>query len=310
MPITSYGGGPYGGLADVPMWETYRPVCWPVTDSYITLDGWCAPAEDEDGTEWVLTSVDGWSGQVEVRTALTARPADHGSFDSPSFYGSRVMTIEGTALSVSREMSMKAKDTIGSVASDPVGLFPLVVCEPGRPDRQVTVRLNGPTKVSPVYGGYAFDFQLQLVAPDPRRYAVEPTTLQVGVPSIGDSGLTFPLTAPFGSTGTGGSSRTALNEGTAATRPLVTFHGPLTNPRLTNVKVGKTLAFNYDLPDGYTLVCDFDARSVLLNNEASRTYAIAPSASWWELQPGPNDLVLTSTQGTGWADVLFRSAWY
>jgi hypothetical protein len=311
----AYGDAFYGDGVSGTALGTYRPATTPLTDAYVVLDGWAAPALDAEGTEWILTAVDGWNGGAAVRTALADRPQDHGSFDGPSFYGTRTITLEGTAHCVSRSVAMKAQDILASIGAElSATLYPVAFVEPGQPKRLAYCRLNAPTKIGTVYGGDTFDWNIQLVAPDPRRYSDTVDALLLSLPT-GDasSGLTAPLTAPFATAGSGSGTvaqGTALNVGTASTRPLVTFFGPLTDPGIANLRAGKTLSFNYNLLAGETLVVDFDGRSALLNGTASRTYAIAPTAAYWDLAPGGNDIRFTARSGSGNAEVRFRSAWH
>jgi hypothetical protein len=312
----AYGDSVYGdGIGTSVALGNYRPTTVPLTDAYVQLDNWLAPALDSEGTEWILTAVEGWNGTAAVRTSLADRPQDHGSFDGPSFYGTRVITLEGSAISTSRSAAMKAQDILASVAAEQTAsLYTLLVAEPGQPSRCAYVRLNGGTKIGTIHGGQSFDWNLQLIAPDHRRYADTETILTLELATSGgtSTGLTAPFTAPFLTTGSAASTttKTAYNIGTASTRPVVTFFGPLTNPGITNLNVGKTLSFTYDLLAGQTLVVDFDARTALLNGTASRTYAITPTAAYWDIAPGGNDIRFTALGGNGNAEVRFRSAWH
>lgn len=288
----------------------YRPATFPLTDIYLEVDGWAAPALDDNGTTWVVQSVEGWNGTPETRTAGSDRQADHGSFDAPAYYGSRVITAEGFAVSPTRDLSMLAQDVMASVCGDMTRLTALIVVEPGRPARRCHVRLNAATKVAPVYGGYAFDWSLQLKAPDPRRYADAETVITLTLPTGAGTGLTVPFTVPFSiPSSVATNAAAAVNDGTFSTRPVVTFYGPVVNPAIANLTQGRTLAFDYTVNAGETLTVDFDARSVLLNGDVSRAYAISPGSAWWEIQPGINDLQYQAGGGTGQATVTYRGAW-
>lgn len=291
---------------------TYRPGTLPTTSVYVELDGWAATALDGYGTEWWLTKVEGWRDRPAMRVASTPRQADHGSYDAPSYLDSRIVTVEGTAIATSEANAYLSADIVASVCADPSALYPLVVAEPGRPIRRAMVRLNDATKVSSPYGidSTAFDWSLQLRAPDPRRYAATDTVTTLTLPIGAGTGLTLPITVPITLPTTVAANRaTVVNDGTFATRPVVTFYGPVTDPVIANMTAGLNLAFDLDLLAGETLAVDFDARSVILNRTVSRAYAIVPGSAWWELAPGNTDVQYAAGAGTGPAILTYASAW-
>lgn len=289
----------------------YRPAGNPTLTRYVILDDWGSSGLDDDGTEWWTTKFDGWAGTPGVRAALTPRVQGHGAFDSPNFYDTRIITLEGTAIAASEDLKYKAVDTVTSLAAwNPATLYPLVVTEPGRPDRRAMVRLSSPTKVD-VFSEYAFDWSIQLVAPDPRRYANDETVLTLTLPAAGSSGLTFPATFPatFPESGLSSGAATATNVGTIATQPTITFTGPLVDPQIANVTQGRTLTFNITLSTGDTLIVDTANKTVLLGGTASRAYTIQVGSAWWDLDPGGNDIKFTGGGGSGTAEIRYRSAW-
>jgi hypothetical protein len=291
-------------------WSGYRPPTLPATTTFIDLDGWVAPGVDDFGTTWIITKVGGWSSTPGLRNASVDRPLDHGQFDSASYWDARVITIEGTAVATSPTSCSVARDILTSLCAwDTASLFTLRVTEEDRPARRAMVRLAGDTKTDPI-GAHAFDFSLQLKAPDPRRYDDVPTTLTLWAPTGVSGGLVLPATAPLVITPTGlsHSSVVATNLGTTPTRPVVTFAGPLVDPQIAHVPSGRSLSTLITLTAGDVLVADFDARTLMLNG-SSRSSALTASAAWWELPPGGGELRFTAGGGTGTATVTFRSAW-
>lgn len=295
----------------------YRPTPATIaTDIGVTLDGWTAGTHqsdigDDQGTEWWITGMEGWNGSPDVRLGGLDRPQDHGQFDSPSFLASRVVTIAGVAICTDKEAALLAQDIIASVATwDPSQLYVMQVSEPGRPTRRAEVRLNTGTKVGE-FSGLAFDWQLQVKAPDPRRYDDTEESTTLFPPTGATGGVTFPATFPmtFSTSGLSTSSATVTNAGTFATRPTVVMSGPLVDPQIANVTAGKSLSMTITLAAGDTLTLDFDRRTVLLNGSASRSNTLTGSAAWWELAPGGNDIAFTAGGGDGSAEIRYRSAW-
>jgi hypothetical protein len=293
--------------------STYRPGIGTTLSGWsVELDGWSAGAMDANLTEWWITAVEGWRDRPAMRVSSQARQADHGSFDAPSYLDSRIITIEGTAVCPDEDTAYLSADIMASVCQDPAVLYPLVVIEPGRPVRRANVRLNAGTKVGEPYGAgaVAFDWSLLLRAPDPRRYADTETAVTLTLPSGADAGLQIPFTVPFYIPDSGVSTNraTVINEGTFATRPVVTFVGPVGSPAIVNLTQGKTLAFDISITSGQTLVVDFASRSVLLDGTVSRAYTIAYGSAWWDLAPGSNDVQYAGV-GSGTALLTYRSSW-
>lgn len=289
----------------------YRPSTSPtLAPQFMTLDSWSAPAVDGYGVEWWLSELDGWYGTPDLRLGGSDRPLDHGQFDAPSYLSSRVITATGAALAPDVTTALQASDILSSLCWDPSQLYVLQVTEPSGQVRRAQVRLNSATKVSDLVGN-TFEWQLQLKAPDPRRYDDTLTSVTLTAPTGAVGGISAPLTVPFSISTSGAlsNSATVTNVGTIATRPVVTFAGPLVDPQLANVTAGRSLSFTITLAGGDLLVVDFDKRTVLLNGTASRSGTLTAAAAWWDLAPGGSDLTFTAGGGGGTATVTFRSAW-
>jgi hypothetical protein len=154
------------------------------------------------------------------------------------------------------------------------------------------------------------DIQISMYAEDPRiyDYALQAYVLPVG--AINFSGFGFNLGFNFGF---GGSSVTSdgqyvVNGGNRPTPPILTFTGPLTNPRLLNDNVGKELDFTVNLVDNtFLLVVDTQYHTVRLNGANARATLTGPG--WFHLLAGQNFLRLRADSGTGTVTVQYRNAW-
>ena len=290
--------------------SAYRPPTTALVAAHLRLDDWAANAVAYNGTEWWATGFDGWWGGSSMRTGATERPSDHGGFDGPSYLGPRTMTISGVTLAPTTDLVLLARDTIVSLCSDLRSLYPLVVTETSGLTRQCMVRIVGDPKVADL-NETAFEWQMSLVAPDPRRYSTSETVLTMTAPADPVGGLVVPFSVPFSivSVGSSSTTETVTNGGTFGTRPVITFSGPLSNPQITNVTTGQTMALTSVIAGGEWVVLDFDRRSVLLNGITSRASTILHGSAWWELAPGVNELQLAAADGEGSATVRFRSAW-
>lgn len=280
--------------------STYRPSIVETTPVRIELDGWAAGGDDTgdvvdaQGTQWVVNNFDGWQGAPGVRTTLTERPSEHGSFDGPSLLQPRVITVEGIAYATDRSAAFLARDIVASVCGDTTSLQTLVVHETGRPTKRASVRRSAETKTGPITDS-AFAWSMILVAPDPRRYADDGSSRSVGLTSPGSGGLVFPLVFPlvFGST-LAGAEVDLVNSGTIPVFPTFTLAGPVTGPIIRNLTTGQRLEFDptFALAAGETLTIDADAKTVMQVSTSRRDRLF--TAQWFKLDTGTTRIRLDS----------------
>jgi hypothetical protein len=143
-------------------------------------------------------------------------------------------------------------------------------------------------------------FALALRMSDARFY--DPQALIESTGAIATTGgLTLPFTPPvtFPETSEGAGSVTVTNEGNAAADPVIDIYGPVTNPTLSNLTLGRELAFeDLDLGASTFLRIDFATRQVLLEGTSDYRSKIDWGASdWWDsnvngLEPGENQIQL------------------
>lgn len=178
----------------------------------------------------------------------------------------------------------------------------------------VAVRRQQATRVT---GGWNKEVLLALVAADPFIYSSELHTSSVsaGQTSGVTGGAGFDLSFPvdFGEAAITG-QLDVENQGSDIAYPLLTIHGPGTNPAIKNQTTGETLSFIYTLGAGETLTIDTRPtnRTVLLNGAVPRYRAVDfLNTVWWGLVPGINDIrLLWSSYSAGASvDVEWRDAW-
>lgn len=141
----------------------------------------------------------------------------------------------------------------------------------------------------------------------PWWFADEETVLEVTT-ATGDAGFGPPFGSPFGSGGQASGIVSAVNQGDQPTWPHVRIDGPASNPRLEHVDTGQVVQVGITVPEGQHLDIDFDHRTVLLSGTASR-YDQLTQAGWWQLEPGPQPVRYTTSNGDGPATIRFRSAY-
>ena len=238
-----------------------------------------------------FTSLAGWWDAADSTGQTTQFLSADGGWSNRAYRAFRQIDITGHVEAGSRpELRDAVEQLMAAIPVDP--LVPLVVYEDGLA-RHCMVRMSGQPKVSWA-GGHlpVADFNISLVAPDPRKLAGPGGDLgwrvlgPVGLPST-TGGLTFQFTLPTAFTAVTTSGQVTLDfEGTAVPNAVVEFTGPVLNPGVREVGTGRTLWFDLEVMAGQTLSVDLRTRSVLLNGVSRRGkrrgqwIAPSPGAVW------------------------------
>ncbi len=234
------------------------------------------------GTQFVPTSYKGLQDMPPIRSADESSSGDHGWFAGIDYLDERTvelgLTIQGLGLV---DLDSQCDLLEGAFAVQPVEqplTYYLADTTVGRVIncRARRVLIPRDLKRSSIY----VNATIELVATDPRKYALTPTIVPTGLASS-SGGMMFPATFPlgFGSVGAGGII-TLTNAGNFQTPLQFTISGPVTNPIIDNVTTGQSLQFNIILASTDTLViagAGTIACSILLNpgpGQASRRNAL------------------------------------
>lgn len=270
---------------------------------------------DEHGVEWWATAVEGWEAP-DVTPVSLPRVGRHGVWVAPSWFRARMVNLKGVLVAPTLADAQRARAYLVALANFTVSTGKLVVWE--AEPTVIEVRLAGRIKTDwdKSFGKHV-EFEIPLLAADPRRYSFEEQSLTFGTvvtpPDSEGGGFELPLSFPFDfgmaeGTITGGS--VAEVGGTITTPPKFKFRGPCTAPAITNQTTAQTWRYTGSLAAGETLDVDVDTALVLLNGTANRYWLVDQSSVWWLLQPGTNVLSYTA-EGTGSGDVTvtWRDAW-
>lgn len=292
-----------------------------------------APTGQQYSARWTITGPDGtrvvfndendrdYIGMVTEVTGLDSpdvrENADdlvqmdggvHGDF----WYGRRPITLTGLLLNPSSVQERNLRETKLRRATNAMrGDATISWVLDGGYEQFVRVRRQQPLRIT---GGWQKQFQIAVVAEDPRLYAME--LQQASLPSASVSanpGRDYPKTYNISyRLGANAGRLIVFNNGSEPTWPIFTITGPGTNPVIQNLTNGGQIALAYTLTTGEFLAIDTLNRNVMLNNESSRYGAIDfPNTTWFPLEPGRNDLNLgwtSFTTGSGLA-VQWRDAW-
>jgi len=298
-------GGPYVAVpsGDIGYWTgslTYQPAYAPAPLS-ITLG-----ATDGNGITWVLKKVTGWDSPPAVG-AVVQRAADHGGWPVPQYYGPRLIVLDILASAPDQA----TRDLARALFQQVIPISDLATFVYNEPIPKVAyVRRNAEAQVAETYPTLVdVEFQVALVAPDPRKYAVTPQQSSIITPAAVQTPVSLPWTLPIVFPGASVTvPMTLVNAGTFETRPVLTVNGPVTNPAIVNATAGAQVSFT-GLVMGVNdvLVVDMDARQAYLNGNF---YPADLNSGWWVLQPGPSEVYLSGASDAGAVlTATWASAW-
>jgi hypothetical protein len=285
---------------------------------------------DRHGVHWILTSEEGFWATPKTNADLNPQLATHGAFRTPGWKTERTISLEGQAFASDFPTLRRASAVLTGLLSDPSTALALtcysemgaLTCDVYLDDQILTK----PTETA----APGFEWSLQVVAPDPRKYSLAWQRSKTGLPSQGRGGLQFAdglhFTAGRGvSFGDGHSSGAMLlrNDGTAPTAPLYALHGPLHRPRLT-VTTGTraaVLAYGGTLHQGQSLVIDPAVPTARLDGHVPQRQRLFPAdfadfvipAASFDGEPGQRCVRLSHdgpSRAEGRVEAAWRHAWF
>lgn len=261
---------------------------------------------DEAGVYWYCATTDGWDSP-DVRTTVTAREADHGSWMAPVYLAERVITLAGKIMAP----DMPSVDTAIAQLKAAAGLTDTVLTVFESTPRQATVRRSGKPLMQRL-NDVVVDWSVQVTAPDPRLYATTESAATLGLPSV-SGGLTLPVTFPieFDATVIPGDAA-VVNEGSLDARPTIRIDGPVSQPLVVVTGPDGTavsLLYGGDIAAGDWLELDTDAHTAYYNGAASRRALV--SGDWPTLPPGQSTVSFRAGaySPTATCTITYRSAW-
>lgn len=268
---------------------------------------------DVNGVAWRCQGPpQGWDSPPAVGSVIQ-RSADHGGWAAPQFYGPRVLTLSLSAEAPTEALRDQARAQLQQVfptgtSSSDLATFALLEPVP----KQVSVRRNGGAQITETCATItSVDFQIPMVAPDMRKYSVQPQSDSVILPVPIINPLALPVTGPVvfpGGVPPESVTLSALNAGTFETRPQITLTGPITGPSVVNATSGQQISFS-GLSLGATdvLEIDTDNRQCFVNGGFQPA---DPSSSWWVLEPGTTTVFVSGvTPGGAQLSMTWSSAW-
>lgn len=243
-----------------------------------------------DGAGYVYDNetLDAWYRMPSADASLTKRPNAHGAYSPGRVWAeAHQPSVVGQYYGLSEADALDARERLAALFSDGNEIVMRVTDARGTTSRTVwVVDFDAPFH----YGFDHFEFELTMVAPDPRRYgpAISDTT---GLPEA-SSGLVWDLgTAGSGlyfDWGTAGAIGQVqlTNTGKAATFPRLTIGGGTfaAGFRLTEVETGRELVFERGTVTGEVVL--FDSRTQRATIGQGDVTAFLSSREWFEIPAG------------------------
>jgi hypothetical protein len=267
----------------------------------ITLNG----GRDSDGVAITCSSISGW-GSPGSKSQGVPREGEHGSSPAPNpKLDARVLNLQGRIDAPSRLLRQQAEFNLEAALG--LQLFDLTVVDGielhTQAQRSGKVDVDDDTDT-------ACNWTVELTCPDPRRYG-ESKQLTMNLPSV-TGGVQFPIRFPLRFTGTSTTGdNTVVNEGNETAPLTVTFTGPLTTPKLTNLVTGQWVQYNDVLAAGEFVVLYLRYPLVaLLQGTALRTGKVSTGGGGiFGIKPGENALSFRSAGGSGTASIEFEDTY-
>jgi len=278
----------------------------------IHLDDFQLHSYNTDINIWVESPIEGLEFPG-IRHSSYDKSGEHGGVVSNVLYSGRLITLNGRVASNTLsafEEKRRALIAATKITRDSSGLAQnrtLYLVTMDDLSIQVSAYLYAPLKMS-IESPLSARFQIQLYAPD---FSLSSQTLQSSnLSRYGGGGFILPVETPIISTvGTGGAA-SITNGGTVEAYPILTFNGPLTNPRLTNTTTEDTILLQMTIASGEQVVVDMKERTIVQGGVTNRISKKSSDSTFWPLEVGVNYLQLTTSDSgdTGTVTVEFRDA--
>ncbi len=232
---------------------------------------------DANGATWYLDAIEGWDSP-ELRLLLNALPGEDRQSIGPVFYNARALSLVGQCKTPTEAAFWLSKTKLMGATNLTNTAGTLTLTE--TTTKKISVHRGGRVLMKPLFNLLAFDFEIPLLAPDPRILANTATTLA----------------------GAG----TATNTGNFKASPTLTVTGAAAGPIvIANTTAGKTITITTSVPGGQQLVVDFKARTILLNG-VNRYDLVAATPQWFDIAPGANTITYS---GGGTPSLSWNDSW-
>lgn len=232
---------------------------------------------DANGAIWHVSEIDGWDSP-ELRATVLALTGEDRAAVGPILYGPRALSLRGTAATPTDASFWASRTKLATATAITTTSGTLTVAETAT--KKITVYRAARVLMRPLGGLHGFEFDVPLVAPDPRILANAATTITPG--------------------------GTATNTGNIGAYPTLTVTGAAAGPIvIANTTAGRSVSITTAVPGGQQLVVDFRARTILLNG-VNHYDLVTTTPQWWTVAPGANTITYS---GGGTPSLAWNDSW-
>lgn len=272
------------------------------------IDDLCVHNLDVTISYWLKTPIQGLDAP-QHRLSVYNKAGEDGAVVSSSFYGGRVVTLEGyikgdtaeayedNRLAFSRALSL-SRSAIGVPTLKRFRFTTLA----GRQYYFYGV----PRK--PVFDNSRInycDFMVTIECPDPQLLSATSTT-SGNITLAASTGLTFPVTFPMVFGGAVGGFYETYNHGTILSWPVLELRGILTNPYILNSTTNQLMQLDHTILSGDVVTIDMKAKTIMLNGTSNILHTKNSESQWWAIEPGLNIIAFSSGSGGDTGNLTVR----
>jgi hypothetical protein len=260
--------------------------------------------------------INSFTMDVSARTDDVPKVQDHGEWESFDYYGVRSFAFEGSIFGNNAADYMQRRlSFLKAFISDPT--------QNKRWSCRLKIRFDGIaeelTAICNITGGLdapmtglspsRSDFQLTLVAMDPRMYSSQEQVAATDTPDV-FGGFGSPMTSPLIATGvTAGGQINVLNNGNAPSYPTVEIQGPAVNPEISLIRNGVVYTVETEglvISAAETITIDMSNKIIYGSSGGSIYNKIKGVPDWFALYPGNNVVRYSSSAASPPSRAVFH----
>ena len=234
--------------------------------------------------------------EVDVRNEETPLEGRHGIRSNFTFYGGRSMAFRGKILAedaaTAEEMVYKLKRVFSLPAfpsSTDNGELLVKWTDANGLNWQINVKIISDIIIKEYLGGSRLkDYFVQVRASSPMIVSQETFDEDLSR-YILNLGFIVPMIVPAVMVSTHANTTFEV-DGTYETAPILTIYGPVVNPRVYHVELGKTIGLDVTIADGDYVIIDIEDGTVLYNGITDYSQYLTLTSEWFYLLPGTNNI--------------------
>lgn len=265
-------------------------------------------------TRRVIQRTEGLTGLAGPRQAIRDRPQAHGAINDSRWQSGQTMVLEGILKDSSSALLEAEWDAIAGAAYDTLTAPTLLKweTETGR-QLQRLAKLNGDfLPALDASKPNIWNYQLQLLAEDPRAYSQTLTTAIGSALSSSGGGMIFPELIPVLFSPTTAGAVAVNNIGTRPTPPTFRVYGQVDDAQIVLSGTNYRISLIGSIPAGSYLDIDVQARTLKMNGITPyQSLLDSANTTWFDLPRGTStiQMVAGSFDAVARCDVIYRSAY-